>query len=208
MTVVVDSTRRTLYMPSMLNDASTPLSLLATRRSGKPRDLGAPGPSADEIDRMLAIAARTPDHGKLAPWRFVVVEDGAREAFADLLAATWAADHAHAPTHELDAARQFATQAPALVVVLSAPVAGAKIPLWEQELSAGAAAMNLLHAAHAMGYAAGWLTGWPAFSDVVRDAFGSADQRLVGFVFIGTPSRPLDERPRPDMGAIVTRWRP
>ena len=190
----------------MLNDASTPLSLLATRRSGKPRDLGAPGPSPREIDRMLEIAARTPDHGKLAPWRFVVVEDDQRERFAALLAEIWAADHPGAPPHELATARQFALQGPALVVVLSAPVAEAKIPVWEQELSAGAAAMNLLHAAHAMGYAAGWLTGWPAFSPQVRDAFGSADQRLVGFVFIGTPSRPLEERPRPDMGAIVSRW--
>ena len=188
----------------MFNDRSTPLSLLATRRSGKPRDLAAPGPSAAEIDAMLAIAARTPDHGKLAPWRFVVVEDRAR--LADLLADIWAADHPGAPAHELDTARQFAMQGPALVVVLSAPVHGHKVPVWEQELSAGAATMNLLHAAHALGYAAGWLTGWPAFSDKVRDAFGSADQRLVGFVFIGTPSRPLDERPRPDMAAIVRRW--
>jgi nitroreductase len=191
---------------TMLNDTSSYLSALSTRRSGKPRDLAGPGPSAAEIDRMLAIAARTPDHGKLAPWRFVVVEDAARERFADLLERTWAADHPGAPAHELAAARQFATQAPALVVVLSAPVAGTKIPLWEQELAAGAAAMNLLHAAHALGYAAGWLTGWPAFSDTVRDAFGTADQRLVGFMFIGTPVRPLDERPRPDMTAIVSRW--
>jgi nitroreductase len=188
----------------MLNDSTSPLSLLATRRSGKPRDLVAPGPTADEIDRMLLIAARTPDHGKIAPWRFVVVED--RAAFADLLARVWADDHPGAPAHELDTARQFALQAPALVVVLSAPVRGHKVPLWEQELSAGAATMNLLHAAHAMGYAAGWLTGWPAFSDRVRDAFGPPEERLVGFVFIGTPSRPLEDRPRPDMAAIVRRW--
>ncbi len=190
----------------MLNDLTSPLSLLATRRSGKPRDLAAPGPDAAEIDRMLEIAARTPDHGKLAPWRFVVVEDEARARFAALLADTWAADHPGAPAHELETARQFALQAPACVVVLSAPVHGHKVPVWEQELSAGAATMNLLHAAHAMGYAAGWLTGWPAFSDRVRDAFGSADQRLVGFVFIGTPGRPLDERPRPDLAAIARRW--
>ena len=192
----------------MFNDRSTPLSLLATRRSGKPRDLVGPGPAPGQLDAMLAIAARSPDHGKLAPWRFVVVEDERRGAFADLLEATWLTDHPGAAAHEREAARQFATQAPALVVVLSAPVAGNKIPLWEQELSAGAAAMNLLHAAHAMGFAAGWLTGWPAFSDTVRDAFGDATQRLVGFIFIGTPSRELDERPRPDLAAIVSRWQP
>ncbi|WP_174279765.1 nitroreductase family protein [Sphingomonas bacterium] len=190
----------------MFNDRSTPLSLLATRRSGKPRDLAGPGPSPDQIDRMIALAARTPDHGKIAPWRFVVVEPDRRGAFADLLEQAWLADHPGAPAHERESARQFAMQAPALVVVLSAPVHGHKVPLWEQELSAGAAAMNLLHAAHAMGYAGGWLTGWPAFSDRVRDAFGGADQRLVGFMFIGTPSRPLDERPRPDLAAIASRW--
>ena len=78
--------------------------------------------------------------------------------------------------------------------------------MWEQDLSAGAACMNLLHAAHAMGFAGGWLTGWAAFSDQVRDLFGRNPERIAGFVFLGTPSRPLDERPRPDMGQLVTRW--
>ena len=189
----------------MLNDTSSYLSALATRRSGKPRDLGGPGPSDAELDAMLAVAARTPDHGKLAPWRFVVVPPERRGALADLLERTWAAAHPGAPAYELDAARQFALQGPGLVVVMSAPVPH-KVPRWEQELSGGAAAMNLLHAAHAHGYAAGWLTGWPSESAAVRDAFGSADQRIVGFVFIGTPTRPLDERPRPDMAAVVSRW--
>lgn len=189
----------------MLNDTSSYRSALATRRSGKPRDLGGPGPSDDELDAMLAIAARTPDHGKLAPWRFVVVAPEQRDALADLLERVWADDHPGAPVHELAAARQFAAQAPALVVVLSAPVPH-KVPRWEQEMSAGAAVMNLLHAAHAHGYAAGWLTGWPSESAAVRAAFGPDDQRVVGFVFIGTPTRPLDERPRPDLGAIVSRW--
>lgn len=190
----------------MLNDRTTPLSLLATRRSGKPRDLVAPGPSDAELDQMCVIAARTPDHGKLAPWRLVIVEDDKRAHLADLLANAWAVDHPGAPAYELEAARQFANQAPALIVVLSAPVSDSNIPAWEQEMSAGAATMNLLHAAHAMGYAAGWLTGWPSLSPQVRDAFGAPNQRIVGFVFIGTPSRPLDERPRPDLARIVSRW--
>jgi len=92
-----------------------------------------------------------------------------------------------------------------LVVVLSSPKES-KIPLWEQELSAGAACMNLLHAVHAEGFAGGWLTGWAAFSDTVRDAFGSASERIAGFMFIGTPSRALDERPRPDMARLVSHW--
>jgi nitroreductase len=188
----------------MLNDTSTPLSLLATRRSGKPRDLAAPGPDAVQIDAMLRIAARTPDHGKLGPWRFVVVED--RDALAQLIVRAYLAERPEAKRLELEAMDQFAHQAPALVVVLSSPKVESHIPLWEQELSAGAACMNLLHAAHAMGFAGGWLTGWPTYSDAVRDAFGAAHERIAGFVFLGTPARPLDERPRPDMASIVSHW--
>lgn len=188
----------------MFNDTSTPLSLLATRRSGKPRDLVAPGPDAAQLDQMLAIAARTPDHGKLAPWRFVVIDD--RDALSRLLADAYRAERPQAPRGDLDALDQFARQAPTLVVVLSSPVTASPIPLWEQELSAGAATMNLLHAAHALGFAAGWLTGWPTFSDAVRDGLGTAPERIAGFVFIGTPSRPLDERPRPEPARIVSHW--
>jgi nitroreductase len=188
----------------MFNDTSTPLSLLATRRSGKPRDLVAPGPDAAQLDQMLAIAARTPDHGKLAPWRFVVIDD--RDALSRLLADAYRAERPQAPRGDLDALDQFARQAPTLVVVLSSPVTASPIPLWEQELSAGAATMNLLHAAHALGFAAGWLTGWPTFSDAVRDGLGATPERIAGFVFIGTPSRPLDERPRPEPARIVSHW--
>jgi nitroreductase len=190
------------------NDRTTPLSLLQTRRSGKPRDLAAPGPSPEQLDQMVAIAARTPDHGKLAPWRFVIVPDEARPALALKLVEILRAEKPHATARDEEAAAQFATQAQALVVVLSAPVQPHKVPLWEQELSAGAACMNLLHAAHAMGFAGGWLTGWPAYSDAVRDLFGRQGQRIAGFVFLGTPSRPLEERPRGELSQIVHRWNP
>jgi nitroreductase len=190
----------------MFNDRSTPLSLLATRRSGKPRDLVAPGPTPDQLREIVSIAARTPDHGKLAPWRFVIVPDARRDALAALLVDAYRADKPDARAAELEAAEQFARQGPALVVVLSAPKPDAKIPLWEQELSAGAAAMNLLHAAHALGYAGGWLTGWAAYSDRVRDAFGAAPERIAGFFFLGTPGRALEERPRPDASAVVSDW--
>ncbi|MCP3734996.1 nitroreductase [Sphingomonas sp. RP10(2022)] len=188
----------------MFNDTTTPLSLLATRRSGKPRDLVAPGPDADQLAQMLGIAARTPDHGKLAPWRFVVVDD--RDRLSQLIVDAYRAERPQAARAEIDSLDQFARQAPALVVVLSSPVTTSHIPLWEQELSVGAAAMNLLHAAHAMGFAGGWLTGWPAFSETVRDSFGAAPERIAGFMFLGTPGRPLDERPRPDMARIVSYW--
>lgn len=190
----------------MLNDLSTPLSLLATRRSGKPRDLIAPGPDDAQLARMLEIAARVPDHGKLAPWRFVIVEREQRDALAAVIVEAYRVEKPEAKRIELEAMEQFARQAPTLVVMLSSPKPESHIPLWEQQLSVGAAGMNLLHAATASGFAAGWLTGWAAYSDAVRDAFGAAPERIAGFVFIGTPAKPLDERPRPDPTRVITRW--
>ncbi|MDP5277756.1 nitroreductase [Sphingomonas sp. DG1-23] len=190
------------------NDRATPLSLLKTRRSGKPRDMAPPGPSPAQLREMVAIAARTPDHGKLAPWRFVIVPDDARGALAEKLVAIQRAEKPDCNARDEEATVQFVTQAPALVVVLSAPVIPHKIPLWEQELSAGAACMNLLHAAHAMGFVGSWLTGWAAYSDAVRDLFGAAPQRIAGFVFIGTPGRDLEERPRGELSEIVHEWNP
>lgn len=190
----------------MLNDLSSPFALLATRRSGKPRDLVGPGPDDAQLDAMLRIAARVPDHGKLAPWRFVIVPAEARDAFAAKLVAAYRAERPEAGRLEIEAMDSFARQAPVLVVVLSVPRPDSHIPLWEQELSAGAACMNLLHAATAMGFAGGWLTGWAAYSDAVRDLFGAAPERIAGFVFIGTPSRPIEERPRPEMDTIVRKW--
>lgn len=190
----------------MFNDLSSLPAYLASRRSGKPRDLIAPGPTHDQLVAMIALAARTPDHGKIAPWRFVIVPDDRREAFARLLVDAYRAERPEAKAVEIAAMEQFAHQAPALIVALSSPRPDSHIPLWEQELSAGAACMNLLHAIHAAGFAGGWLTGWPAFSDAVRDAFGAAPERIAGFFFIGTPARPLEERPRPDMARVWSDW--
>ena len=190
----------------MFNDLSSPLSMLTTRRSGKPRDLIAPGPDHAQLVEMIRIAGRTPDHGKLAPWRFVIVGDDRRDALATLLVDAYRAERPTAGRAEIEAMEQFARQAPTLVVALSSPRPDSHIPLWEQELSAGAACMNLLHAVHAHGFAGGWLTGWPAFSDRVRDAFGEAPERIAGFMFIGTPGRALDERPRPDEARLWSDW--
>jgi len=193
-------------MAGMFNDPTTPLSLLATRRSGKPRDLVAPGPDAGQLDQILAIAARTPDHGKLAPWRFVVVPADRRDELAKVIIDAYREERPQAARLEIEALEQFARQAPTLVVLLSSPKPESHIPSWEQELSAGAAGMNLLHAAHAMGFVGGWLTGWAAYSDRVRDAFGAAPERIAGFIFLGTPAKQLQERPRPDLDTIISRW--
>lgn len=192
----------------MLNDRSSILSLLETRRSGRPRDLIEPGPNEEELRRILAIAGRTPDHGKLHPWRFVHVAREQRAALAALLHRAYRAASPEPGRLEIEATERFAHQAPELIVVLSTPTPGHKIPVWEQELSCGAACMNLLLAAHAMGYAAGWVTGWAAYSEMVRDAFGREGERIAGFIFLGTPGVELEERLRPEAGEVVSEWAP
>ena len=191
-----------------LNDRSTPLSLLETRRSGKPRDLVAPGPSSEELERILTIAMRTPDHGKLTPWRFVVVGSRQRQQLADLLARALPEHDPDASSAHYAKALEFAHQAPAMVVVISAPIEGHKIPVWEQQLSCGAVAMNLLHGANALGYVGGWITGWAAYSERVRSAFCEPGERIAGFLFLGTPANPLEERPRPQLSDLARDWLP
>lgn len=191
----------------MLNDRSSTLALLETRRSGRPRDMVAPGPSEAELERILTIAARTPDHGKLFPWRFVTVAAEQRDALAALLVRALGDDPAATPAH-VARATEFAHQAPTLVVLVSAPIADHKIPLWEQILSAGAAAMNLLVAAHALGYVGGWITGWQAYDETVRAAFCAPGERIAGFLFLGTPGNALEERPRAPLATVVRKWDP
>lgn len=190
----------------MLNDTSSILALLETRRSGRPRDLVAPGPDAAQLRRILAVATRTPDHGKLHPWRFVTVRSGQRADFAALLDRAYRAANPDPGRLEIEANERFAHQAPALIVALSSPTEGHKIPVWEQQLSCGAACMNLALAAHALGFAAGWVTGWAAYSPIVRDAFGAAPERIAGFLFIGTPGMALEERLRPAYDEVVSLW--
>lgn len=192
----------------MLNDRSSALSLLKTRRSGRPRDLVAPGPDAAQLREILEVAIRTPDHGKLAPWRFVHVGEEQRDSFASLLHDAFRIATPYPTRLELEAVERLARQAPTLVVALFSPVESAKIPEWEQQLSCGAACMNFLTAAHAMGFAAGWITGWAAYSPQVLEAFGRGRERIAGFLFIGTPAQELEERPRPAHDHKVSEWVP
>ncbi|HUE78002.1 MAG TPA: nitroreductase [Sphingomicrobium sp.] len=189
----------------MLNDRSSLLSLLETRRSGKPREMAGPGPTPEEMERILTIAARAPDHGKLFPWRFVTVTDDQREQLARLLREALAKEDPGATPIHQQKANEFARQGAALVVLISAPVENHKIPVWEQQLSCGAAGMNLMLAAHALGYVAGWLTGWQAYSETVRQAFCGPGERIAGFIFVGTAGRELEERLR---APLATVWRP
>ncbi|MFL6755910.1 MAG: nitroreductase [Sphingomicrobium sp.] len=197
------------YLPtSMLNDRSSILSLLETRRSGKPRELIGPGPTAEELERILSIAARTPDHGKLFPWRFVTVAEDQRDELAILFRRALAKEDECAPPAKHEKADEFAHYAGQLIVLISAPTPDHKIPIWEQELSCGAVGMNLLLGAHALGYVAGWVTGWYAYSDHVREAFCKEGERIAGFIFIGDASRDLAERPRAPLDLVWKSWKP
>jgi len=192
----------------MFNDRSSPSALLATRRSGKARDLIAPGPDAGQLRRILSAAMRVPDHGKLAPWRFVVIDADRRDAFAALLTDAYLAEKPSAGRLEIEAMEQFARQGETIIAVLSTPAENSKIPRWEQELSAGAACMTLLIAAHAEGFVGSWLTGWAAYDPLVLQALGGApSDRIAGFLFVGSPSRELEERPRPGYEAVVSHWK-
>jgi nitroreductase len=192
----------------ILNDRSSALSLLKTRRSGKPRDLVAPGPDEAQLTHILNIAVRSPDHGKLAPWRFVIVTRDQRDALADLLRTALPESDPEATEAHYAKALEFAHQAPAMIVLISAPTQQHKIPVWEQELSCGAVGMNILHAASALGFVDGWITGWQAYSPRVVRSFCKEGERIAGFIFLGTPATPLEERPRPDLTVLVRDWHP
>lgn len=183
------------------------LDLLKTRRSVKPMELMGPGPSPSEIETILTIASRVPDHGKLVPWRFVVLEGDSRLAIGEKIAAAFAADRPDATPDQIEFERKRLARAPLVVAVVSRAGPHMKIPEWEQILSAGAAAMSLVFGAHALGYAANWITEWYAYDRRVLDALGlSPQERIAGYVHIGRPARPPEDRPRPPLGEIVTHY--
>jgi nitroreductase len=183
------------------------LDLLKTRRSVKPIDLAGPPPSPAELETLLTIAARVPDHGKLVPWRFVVFQGDARLTAGETIAAHFKSDHPEATADQVEFERRRLARAPLVVAVVSRAAPHVKIPEWEQVLSAGAAAMNLVHAAHALGFAASWITEWYAYDRRVLDALGLAPhERIAGFVHIGRPVHPPEDRPRPPLAEIVTRF--
>lgn len=186
------------------NDHSSTLALLRSRRSCKPRDMVAPGPDDAQFRDILEIALRVPDHGKLAPWRCVIIPQDRRMVFADLIETAYRAEKPAATTLEIEAVRAYALQGERLVIVLSTPRANIKIPLWEQELSAGAVCQNLLIAAHAHGFVGSWLTGWPSYSAAVIKSLGGSDtDKIAGFLYLGSPARDLEERPRPNFDDVV-----
>jgi nitroreductase len=183
------------------------IELLKTRRSMKPREMTGPGPSPGEIETILTIGARVPDHGKLAPWRFILFEGDARVRAGEIIAKVFVKKYPQASSAEIEIEKKRLTDAPLVIGVVSFTRPHPKVPPWEQVLSAGASAMNIVTAATALGYGACWLTGWFAFDRDVLNGFGlKADEKLAGLIHIGTPTKPSEDRPRPSISDIVTRF--
>lgn len=189
-----------------VRESAETLELLMRRRSTKVAHFGSPGPSSQEIDALIHLASRVPDHGKLGPWRFVVLEGEARSRAGEAIASVISGDDGVEETR-LAAARALFLRAPAVVMVISTAAPHPKIPEWEQQLSSGAVCFAMLVAAHALGYAGCWLTEWPAYDARARAALGLTEhERVAGFIYLGTAREPAIERVRADASARISRF--
>jgi nitroreductase len=183
--------------------------LLLTRRSAKALTMVEPGPNEEELRTILTAGARVPDHGKLAPWRFIIFRGEARAAFGAELARIHAAAQPGATAEQTGFEANRLTRAPLVVAVISRVTPGIKIPEWEQVLSAGAVCQNMLVAATALGFGAQWLTEWYAFDPQVNALLGlKENEKVAGFIYLGSESVAKDERPRPVLADITSEWRP
>jgi nitroreductase len=195
-------------MPRIDRPTDDALAALDARRSVPSRLLAEPGPSREQLARMLASAVRVPDHGKLAPWRFLRIAGDARLRLGELLAARSRERDADAPEAAIEKDRLRFSFAPTIVAVIARPVAGHKVPESEQLSSGACVCFALLQAAQALGFGAQWLTGWAAYDPVVLARLGlAADERILGFIHIGTATEPAPERLRPDPDTLLTDLR-
>jgi nitroreductase len=185
------------------------IAFLAARRSVKPDRLVTPGPSPEELDTILTIASRVPDHKKLAPWRFILIEGDARAQLGKVVAEACIAAEKEPPSHvRLETERTRLMRAPLVIAVVSRVTPHRSAPEWEQVLSAGAACLNLCLAANALGYGTSWITEWIAYNSAVGAALHLTDnERIAGFIYVGTPTERSDERERPALADIVSHWR-
>jgi nitroreductase len=195
------------YYPATLNlSAPQALDLLLSRKSGSAKAMQGPGPDAEQLKRILAACVRVPDHGKLTPWRFIVFEGEGRARMGEVLAECVAGERDSSPERiELERGRFM--RAPVVIGVISRARELLPIPIWEQQLSSGAVCMTILTAAHAMGFVANWITEWCAYHPRVLDRIGlKPTERVAGYIYIGHPAAPLEDRPRPALESIVTRF--
>ena len=183
------------------------IEFLLKRRSITVRNMVGPGPSDDDLETILRAGIRVPDHGKIGPWRFILLKGDSRIRFSDRVAEAYRKANPDAIEEQVEIEHERFQRAPVVIAVVSRTIASHKIPVWEQQLSSGAACMNMLNAAQALGYAAQWITEWPAYNDDVAAALGLAEnERVAGFVYLGSVANPPEERDRPDLGDIVSEW--
>ncbi|MEM9166381.1 MAG: nitroreductase [Planctomycetota bacterium] len=183
------------------------LAYLGERRSPKLSSLADPAPDDAQLRAILGVASRTPDHGRLVPWRFITIAGDCRYRLSAFIGERFAESHADANDERLEVMRHCLSRAPLVVAVVFSPRSHPKIPHWEQMLTVGAVCMNLLHGARALGFAGLWLTEWYAYDRAVLDELGLAgDEQLAGFIHLGTSTEPRDDRLRPDLDDIVSAY--
>jgi nitroreductase len=182
------------------------MDLLLSRRSGSAKTMKGPGPNPDQLRRILAAGVRVPDHGKLTPWRFILFEGDGRKRMGEILAECIAGERDASP-ERIEQERNRFMRAPVIIGVVSRIREQIPIPVWEQELSAGAACMTMVLAAHAMGFVANWITEWCAYHPLVLARLGlKPTERIAGFIYVGHPVEPLEDRPRPPVESITTHF--
>ncbi|HSM97217.1 MAG TPA: nitroreductase [Rhizomicrobium sp.] len=190
----------------MNRPAPQTLDLLLSRRSGSAKAMTGPGPNPDELRVILQAGARAPDHKKLFPWRFILFEGEGRKRMGDMLADVLATE-GDVSDERIAMERGRFLRAPVVIGVVSRVRENIPIPTWEQELSAGAVCQNILLASHALGYVANWITEWCAYDPLVKQSLGLVPgERIAGFIYIGKPAEPLEERVRPDLDKLITRF--
>ncbi len=185
------------------------MQLLLTRRSSDVKKLIAPAPQGEALEQILTIATRVPDHGKLAPWKLVLLHAAGQKKLGAFCAELFVKQYPEAAKDEklLAFERDRFIRAPLVIAVLSTPKESVKAPVWEQEMSAGAVCMNMLHACYALGFGAKWLSEWPAFRDeVVQELGGKPGDKIAGFIYIGTKTEELDDRERPKLSDVVAAY--
>jgi nitroreductase len=192
---------------TQLNDTSSVLAFLKSRKSASAKAMTGPGPSSPQISEILDIAVRVPDHGKLSPWRFILFEGSARAKVGEGFAQVWARKNVDHGEEVLAFQRGLFMRAPVVLAVVSTAVTHGKIPVWEQQLSAAAVCYNVVLAATAMGFAAQWQSDWVAYDQGAKDLMGvTATEQVAGLIYIGQSTVALEDRPRPDAASLLTRW--
>jgi nitroreductase len=183
------------------------IDVLTNRQSVGADFLTEPGPGPEALQRILSAALRVPDHGRLFPWRIQVLDKAAQKRLAEVYVARYRELNPEARDNQVEHERKRPQRAPLLLVVSNRLEPMHKIPILEQTLSGGALCMNILNAAHALGFAANWVTGWPAFDDHVKRTLGvPPNSQIIGFIHVGSPGAPPKDRIRPKLEDIVSEW--